>query len=126
MDALDHILSKINKARVVASASRMVGSSATPPPNGTTVLIPAFVTTGFSRITLVAKASNALTINVYQGTADTDMEVVTAVAVPADATEGAGSGATIEVVGGFARIDVVNAGAAGASFTFSAYLRGVS
>jgi hypothetical protein len=125
MDALDHILSKFNKSRVMVVGSREVGSSTTPPGNGTTVLAPTFVTSGFSRITVVAKAPNALTVNVYQGSAPTVMEVVTAVAVPANAAEGAGAGATIEVVGSHARIDVVNAGAAGATFTFSACLRGL-
>lgn len=125
MEALDHVISKHRQAALVVTASRPVAQEDTPPGNGTTILAPTFVSTGFGRITGTCRSDVALTLKVYQGASSGTMDVVTTVAVPANATEGAGVGFTIEVVGEYARIDVANAGAAGAAFSFCARLRGV-
>lgn len=130
MDALDHILSKFaNKAAVMVTASReltLTSDVDNTIPNGTTVAVDDFNTGGFGRITGTCRSNAAVTINVYQGpTKDGTMNAVTAVAVAGSSTEGAGTGFTIEVVGEYARIDIVNAGAATTQFSLEAHLRGV-
>lgn len=126
MDALDHVLSKnARHAALMVTATRNLFTESTPPGNGTTVLAPTFLSSGFGRITGTARSDVALTLNVYQGSTSGTMDYVTAVAIPAAAGEGAGVAFTVEVVGEYARIDVVNAGAAGATFSACAHLRGV-
>lgn len=125
MEALDHVLSKHRQTALMVTASRRIFSSDTPPANGTTILGAEFISSGFGRITGTARSDVALTLNVYQGAASGTMDYVTAIAIPAAAGEGAGAAFTVEVVGEYARIDVVNAGAAGAVFSACAHLRGV-
>lgn len=125
MEALDHVISKHRQAALVVTASRPVALEDTPPANGTTILAPTFVSTGFGRITGTCRSDVALTLKIYQGSTPTTMDVVTSVAVPANANEGMGVGFTVEVIGEYSRIDVINAGAAGAAFSFCSRLRGV-
>lgn len=130
MDALDHILSKFpNKAAMVVTATRELTLTAAADntiPTGTTNIVDDFNTGGFGRITGTARSNAALTLRILQGpTSGGTMNVVTEASVPADATEGAGVGFTVEVVGEYCRIDVVNAGAETTTFSFEAHLRGV-
>ena len=88
--------------------------------DATTGTIQAFLINGHARLTVVANSNYALTLKVYQGSLGADgttyfWPVLTTIAIPGSLTDGAGVGASVEVVGDFAYATVTNASGSAAA-----------
>ena len=84
-------------------------------------------TDGFACIFGVCRSDKALTVKIYQGYTDDDLETVMSISVSAGASEGQGTYFSVPVVGNLARIDVSNAsGSDTTALRFQAWLAGAS
>lgn len=109
----------VHRHRLARSTTNIAAGPAAP------VVVPVFETEGYSRITGVCKSDVAVTVRVLQGSGldDADMEYKSDFTVAASATEGAGTGFSVEIVAEKAKIAVIGGAGATTDFMFAAYLR---